>query len=132
MRKSILVITPGPPMYGGGRIEFSWWQVSGVEVVDYTHDSMDSIVKQRLLSALESGASGVILNLENVRWLGSTGVGYLLGWRRAVLDHGKNLVLAAVNDRVQLIFEVTKLASLLDCHASVSEAAEYLDSMGHK
>ncbi len=68
----------------------------------------------------------VIVDLERVSWLNSTGLGWLVGLVRQRKDHGDRVALAGVNDRIAQLLQVTSLDLVLPSYGSVAEAADAL------
>ncbi len=84
------------------------------------HNSQE--LKDYLLQLLESGARVLILDLSEVRFVDSSGLGALLsGHKNATLRDGR-LVLAGVQTRVQSMFELTRLHRVFEIHPRVEDA----------
>ncbi len=79
-------------------------------------------LKDRILKLLESGDKQLVIDLSEVRFIDSSGLGALLsGYKNANLHHG-SLVLAGPQSRVKSMFELTRLNQVFDIYASVAEA----------
>lgn len=65
--------------------------------------------RQSLQEAQYVGAQRVVVDLSGVEFLDSFGLGVLVGGLRRARLHGGRLVLAAPNDRVRQILEITSL-----------------------
>jgi len=68
----------------------------------------------------------VVVDLEQVTWLNSTGLGWLVELFREREKHGDTVVLAGASDRVTSILEVTSLNLVLPNHESLAAAARSL------
>ncbi len=53
----------------------------------------------------------------------SAGLGLIMNYHVAASDHGRKLLLAAVNDRIKALFDMTKVNAVLTSFPTV-EAAE--------
>ena len=72
----------------------------------------------------------VIVDLERVHWLNSTGLGWLVGLVRRGKEAGGAVALAGVNERIAKLLHATSLDIVLPCHASVDAAARELRREG--
>lgn len=78
--------------------------------------------KEYLLRLLENGAKALILDLSEVRFVDSSGLGALLsGHKNAGLREGR-FALSGVQARVQSMFELTRLHRVFEIHPTVEAA----------
>jgi anti-sigma B factor antagonist len=68
----------------------------------------------------------IIVDLERVTWLNSTGLGWLVGLVRQRKEHGDRVALAGVGERVASVLRATALELVLPRHDSVAAAAAAL------
>lgn len=71
---------------------------------------------------LRSESVTTILDLTNVPYMDSAGLGILTNSYVSHQKHGRKLLLVGVNERVQTLFKVTKLDQLLEVYATVESA----------
>ncbi|QSA95731.1 STAS domain-containing protein [Methylococcus sp. EFPC2] len=84
------------------------------------HNSTE--LKDTLLRQLEAGPPMLILNLAEVRFIDSSGLGALLsGFKNANLRQGK-LVLVGLQPRVQAMFELTRLHRVFRTYPTLAAA----------
>ncbi len=84
------------------------------------HNSQE--LKDKLLQLLENGVKVLVLDLSEVRFVDSSGLGALLsGHKNATLREGR-LVLAGVQTRVQSMFELTRLHRVFEIYPRVEDA----------
>jgi anti-sigma B factor antagonist len=84
------------------------------------HNSSE--LKDYLSSLLEEGMKCLVLDMAEVGFVDSSGLGALLsGFKNAGLRECR-FVLAALQPRVQSMFELTRLHRVFEIHPSVSEA----------
>jgi anti-sigma B factor antagonist len=84
------------------------------------HNSGD--LRDNILKLLETGNTHLIVDLADVRFIDSSGLGALLsGYKNATLRSG-SLVLAGLQPRVQSMFELTRLHRVFEIFPSVEEA----------
>jgi anti-sigma B factor antagonist len=72
----------------------------------------------------EDGVSTVVVDLDGVDFIDSSGLGALIGCSRRLRSHGDGRELKLVCSRVNLlrVFEITGLDGVFPLHASVPEA----------
>lgn len=79
-------------------------------------------LKDYLLRLLESGDIRLVVDLTDVRFIDSSGLGALLsGFKNAGLRQG-SLTLAGLQPRVQSMFELTRLHRVFEIYPSPKEA----------
>ena len=65
----------------------------------------------------------LIVDLSETPYMDSAGLGLIMNSYVSAQDHQRKLLLAAVNERIQALFEMTKVSGVLPVFATV-EAAE--------
>ncbi|HLF95867.1 MAG TPA: STAS domain-containing protein [Methylococcaceae bacterium] len=84
-------------------------------------------LKDYLQRLLESGSNAVVIDLSDVRFIDSSGLGALLsGYKNATLRQG-SLVLAGLQSRVQSMFELTRLHRVFDIYPNLQEALDHTE-----
>lgn len=82
-----------------------------------------------LNNLIEAGTKAVIVDLTEVGFLDSTGLGVLVAARTAAADAGLALPIACDHERVLKLFKITGLDAVFQIHPSVDAAVE---SLGHQ
>ena len=81
-------------------------------------------LKEYILHLLEQGELNLLVQLESVRFIDSSGLGALLsGHKHAVAKSGK-LALACCSPQVLAMFELTRLNREFEIYANLNEAFE--------
>jgi anti-sigma B factor antagonist len=75
-----------------------------------------SSTKSGIEDELKSGVKDIALDMSNLNSVNSAGLGVLIGILNKVKNNGGKLKLVNVNDRVQNIFEITKLNLIFEIH----------------
>ncbi len=84
------------------------------------HNSAE--LKETILHLIEHGDANIIVQLEQVRFIDSSGLGALLsGYKNAAAKSGK-LVIANMQKQVLSMFELTRLNRVFEIYADVNEA----------
>jgi anti-sigma B factor antagonist len=73
-------------------------------------------------SLVDQGKKNIVVNLEKVSWINSTGLGILISGYTSVRRGGGDLVIMHASDRIQSILYVTKLNLLFKSYDSEDEA----------
>ena len=97
----------------------------GMEVIDVGGE-IDIYTAPRLRELLTALASKnncqLIVNLEKVKFLDSTGLGVLVGARKRVRAHDGSLDLVCTQERILKIFRTTGLTKVFGIHETVDQA----------
>jgi anti-anti-sigma factor len=92
--------------------------------IPHAGDDLGSIVAQ--IAAAGTSFQDVIVDLERVGWLNSTGLGWLVGLVRQRKARQERVALAGVNERIAQLLKVTSLDLVLQRYPTVAEAAAAL------
>ncbi len=79
---------------------------------------------------LKDGKKKIIVNLEKVSWINSTGLGILISGYTTIRRGEGDLVLTHVSDRIESILYVTKLNLLFKAFESEEEALKSFSKAG--
>ena len=79
-------------------------------------------VHQALAGACEDQPSLIVVNLQDVSYIDSSGIGTLVEVLRRARGFGGKLVLCCVNDRVYNMLEITKLNNIFTIYPTEAEA----------
>ena len=101
-------------------------KINGVSVLFVQEERIDahnsSELKEALLHMIEQGEVTIIVQLEQVRFIDSSGLGALLsGYKNAAAKSGK-LALACCRQQVLSMFELTRLNRVFEIYADLNEA----------
>ena len=80
-------------------------------------------LREKLIELVSEGFYDVVVNLEGVDFLDSTGLGVLVGALKRVKAHDGSLSLVCTQDKILKIFKITGLTKVFPIHDSVEEAA---------
>jgi anti-sigma B factor antagonist len=78
--------------------------------------------RDALTSGLAHGALRIVVDLAGVTFLGSTGIGVLMGTRRVLAAEGGSLVLAAPHGDVAQVLSLTGVGEVIPVTATVVDA----------
>jgi anti-sigma B factor antagonist len=83
-------------------------------------------LKQEIINQIEGGTTRLAINLADVKYLDSTGLGVLIGGLKRTRDKNGELVLICPNVRIMRIFEITGLSRIFDMFQTEQEALDRL------
>lgn len=87
-----------------------------------------SLLNDKLHELIDQGKTKVVADLSKVDWMNSSGLGILIGGLTTMRNHGGDLKLARVTDRIQSLLMITKLMSVFqtfdDLEAAVKSFGE--------
>jgi anti-sigma B factor antagonist len=90
----------------------------GGEIDVYTAPKL----RERIVELVESGSYNLVIDMERVEFLDSTGLGVLVGGLKRVRAHDGSLRLVCTQDRILKIFRITGLTKVFPIHDSVADA----------
>ena len=79
-------------------------------------------LREQLHSLVAAGNTRIIVDLDSVDFLDSTGLGVLVGALKRVRSHDGTLSLVCTQPRIRKVFEVTGLTKVFALFDSVDEA----------
>jgi anti-sigma B factor antagonist len=105
-----LEVTDGPPPY-------TVLAVKG-EVDVYTAPRL----REKLVELVSQGKHQIVVDLEAVDFLDSTGLGVLVGGLKRLRSHEGDLSLVCTHSRILKVFEITGLTKVFSIYDSVDAA----------
>jgi anti-sigma B factor antagonist len=96
------------------------WSVIDVkgEVDVYTAPKL----RERIVDLVNQGSTQLVVNLEGVEFLDSTGLGVLVGGLKRVKSHDGTLALVCTKPKILKVFSITGLSKVFPIHDSVDQA----------
>jgi anti-sigma B factor antagonist len=79
-------------------------------------------LKEYLLKMIEAGEKRIIVQLEKVRFIDSSGLGALLSGNKHILAKSGRLALTNIQQQVFAMFELTRLNRVFEIYADLNEA----------
>jgi len=107
-------------------MKFEVMTSSGVSILRYQGERLDAhnsdALKAKIKETFEGGVKSVLVDLAEVRFIDSSGLGALVsGFKNAVAFKGV-LALTGFQDQVRSMFELTRLNRVFDIYATREEA----------
>ena len=79
-------------------------------------------LREKLIELVSEGTYKVVVNLEDVDFLDSTGLGVLVGALKRVKAHDGSLSLVCTQDKILKTFKITGLTKVFPIHDAVEQA----------
>ncbi len=80
------------------------------------------MIHQSVKKLLADNKIQLVVDLSDVHWVGSVGIGAIIGGLTTVRHSGGDLRLVGINDKIQNLLTITKLDGLFQVFESVNEA----------
>ena len=81
-------------------------------------------VKSRLIDLVDEGKFQIIVNLEAVDFMDSSGLGVLVGGLKRVKPHDGGIAIVCTKDKILKIFKITGLTKVFSIYSSTEEALQ--------
>ena len=81
-------------------------------------------LREAIVSVIDAGKRQLVVDVEQVDFLDSTGLGVLVGALKRVRADGGSLDIVCTHERILKIFQITGLDKVFGLHASVQEAID--------
>ena len=79
-------------------------------------------LREQVVALVAEGATRLVVDLEGVDFIDSTGLGALVGALKRVRTQGGELAIVCTKDRLLKVFEITGLVRVFDIHDTVDAA----------
>lgn len=83
-------------------------------------------VKDAIGELIDKGHYNLVINLEKVRYIDSTGLGVLIGGLKRVREHGGTVNLVCTNPQIKKIFDITGLVKIFGIYDDEEAAMKAL------
>jgi anti-sigma B factor antagonist len=116
---------------GGTATKYSLREYEGYPTIDLegrlTGGPEAEVFRDLFRSLVQRGKRHIIVNLDRVDWISSTGVGILIRGYKTVREAGGAIVLVRPGERSRQVFNVLRLDRVFSVLADEKEAAAYLE-----
>ena len=107
-------------------------QVGSVTILDIsgriTVGEGNVILREIVRDFAEKGQKSIVLNLAEVHYIDSSGIGELVKAHTTIRNQGGQLKLANLNKRVHDLLEMTRLSAVFDIHTDEASAVKSFGS----
>jgi anti-sigma B factor antagonist len=107
-------------------MKFNLEKINGVSVLIIEDERIDAHnsaeLKEYLLQMIDGGVNQIIVQLEHVRFIDSSGLGALLSGHKHLAAKSGKLALAKIQQQVLSMFELTRLNRVFEIYTDINEA----------
>jgi anti-sigma B factor antagonist len=82
------------------------------------------IIHESIKKSLVEDTTQLVVDLTDVHWVGSVGIGAIIGGLTTVRHRGGDLRLVGINNKIQNLLTITKLDGLFKVYDSIDAAVE--------
>jgi anti-sigma B factor antagonist len=79
-------------------------------------------INEQINNFIDKGKIKIIIDLENVEWMNSSGLGILIGVITTLKNNGGKLIVTNISDRIMNLLRITKLVSVFDIEPDLDSA----------
>ena len=90
-----------------------------------------ALLRDEIREMLDSGHRNILLNMADVSYIDSSGLGQLVGSFATVAHRGGHLKLVNLGKRVHELMQVTKLHTVFEAHTSETAAIRSFSAAAH-
>ena len=98
-----------------------------IDVTGRVTVGLDAQLRDAIQEARDAGARNILLNMDRVTKLDSSGIGELVAAHNAISEEGGRLILVALSERIAAILQITQLLGVIE---SFPDADSALASLG--
>jgi anti-sigma B factor antagonist len=107
-------------------MKFKTKDVNNVTVIELKGNVMGgpdaTMLNEELHKLIEAGKVRVVIDLGDVKFMNSSGLGMLIGGLTTMRNAGGDLKIARASDKIESLLMVTKLITVFDHHETVEKA----------
>ena len=109
-------------------MKFTTKESKGITVIELSGNVLGGpdagSLNNQLRTLLESKKHKVIVDLADVQFINSSGLGMLIGGLTTMKNGGGELKLARASEKIKHLLDMTKLSGVFDVHDSVPSAID--------
>ncbi|MDZ7271913.1 MAG: STAS domain-containing protein [candidate division KSB1 bacterium] len=82
------------------------------------------LLNEKVHQLIDAGTKNVVLDLSQVQWMNSSGLGILISAASTLRNNGGELKLACITPRIRSLMTITRVINVFETFASVEEAVQ--------
>jgi len=83
-------------------------------------------INEKINALIDEEKKKIIIDLKEVEWMNSSGLGILIGAIQTLKNNGGKLVLIHVSDRIENLLKITKLINVFSIKSNLESALKEL------
>ncbi len=99
--------------------------IDGIRIITIERDHLDALNSEETKKIMIDDIGDVnkiVLNLENITFIDSSGLGVILTVFRTVKDNTGNMVICSVRESVKVLFKLVRLSHMIKIYDNEKEA----------
>lgn len=97
-----------------------------IELVGEVDAYTSARFRESMVELIENGASNLIINMEKVEYIDSSGLGALVGGLKRASEREGHILIVCTNPQVRKVFEITGLEKVFSLFSSEADAIRSL------
>ncbi len=109
----------------GIRLETAFKNIEGITVIEVAGEVdvyTATELREALNEVIDNGQNHIIVNMQNVKYMDSSGFGTLLSAMKRVRPIGGSVNLVRCNNAIERMLKITRLNTVFQMHGSLEEA----------
>jgi len=107
-------------------MKFKSRESKGITIIELTGNVMGgpdaTSLNEQLHKLIEGNKKKVVVDLEEVKFINSSGLGMLIGGLTTLRNSGGDMKLARASQKIEDLLKMTKLTTVFDIHQDVNHA----------
>jgi len=107
-------------------MKFKSRESKGITIIELNGNVMGgpdaTSLNEQLHKLIDEKKNKVIVDLEDVKFINSSGLGMLIGGLTTLRNNGGEMKLARASKKIEDLLKMTKLTTVFDVHKTVNEA----------
>ena len=88
-----------------------------------------SRLREAMIEAIEEGGANLVVNMKDVEYIDSSGLGTLVGGLKRVSEKQGVIAVCCTNPQIRKVFDITGLVKVFPIYGSEQEAVEGVGSL---
>ncbi len=107
-------------------MKFKSRESKGITIIELTGNVMGgpdaTSLNEQLHKLIDEKKNKVVVDLDEVKFINSSGLGMLIGGLTTLRNNGGEMKLARASKKIEELLKMTKLSTVFDVHKSVNDA----------
>jgi len=87
-------------------------------------------LREAMIEAIEDGGANLVVDMKNVEYIDSSGLGTLVGGLKRVSERQGTIAVVCTNPQIRKVFDITGLVKVFPIYGSEDDAVKALDTQG--
>ena len=85
-------------------------------------------LRQAMIEAIEDGGANLVVDMKNVEYIDSSGLGTLVGGLKRVSERQGTIAVVCTNPQIRKVFDITGLVKVFPIYGSEDDAVKALNT----